>query len=203
MSRRHRTPSCSSSFDLVPCRCSACWRRPAPARGTSTACSRTRSTSRSSSTRTARRGSSTTGRRSSAFRRPARYRLRRADGRHGEGALRHHRGQPDRVPRLRLRARLAESEDRRREQHGHAGAGVQDRSRTSTSSASTTRPPAKRPTSSRENTKDRPWGQRQYMRVDWSQNLADPQTAMDAIPAAARRRQRSAPASRSARGTIR
>lgn len=31
-----------------------------------------------------------------------------------------------------------------------------------------------------ENEKDRPWNQRQYMRVDWSQNLADPQTAMDA-----------------------
>jgi hypothetical protein len=28
-----------------------------------------------------------------------------------------------------------------------------------------------------ENTTDRPWNERQYMRVDWSQNLADPSTA--------------------------
>src|SRR3954453_19277506 len=33
---------------------------------------------------------------------------------------------------------------------------------------------------SSENEKDRPWSDRQYMRVDWSQNLADPETAMDA-----------------------
>jgi len=31
-----------------------------------------------------------------------------------------------------------------------------------------------------ENKTDRPWDERQYMRVDWSQNWADPQTAMDA-----------------------
>ena len=55
-----------------------------------------------------------------------------------------------------------------------------------------------------ENTNDRPWNQRQYMRVDWSQNLADPdrdRTRSDASRSASPAS--SAPASRSARRTIR
>ena len=54
-----------------------------------------------------------------------------------------------------------------------------------------------------ENEKDRPWSQRQYMRVDWSQNLADPAGDDGRVPAAAWRRAISAPASRSPRRTIR
>ena len=125
MSRRNRTPSVLVVRSRRCCRLlGAAARGLRRDRATSTACSRTRSTSRSSSTPTARRGSSTTGRRSPACPPTSALQLRRDDGRHGEGALPDHRGEPDRVSRLRLRARVGESDDRRRQQHGHAGADV-------------------------------------------------------------------------------
>ena len=112
-----------------------------------------------------------------------RLRLRRDDGRHGEGALPDHGGEPDRISRLRLRDRVGESDHRRRQQHGHAGRSSTRSTRTSTSSASTTRARARRPTSSPRTTKDRPWNQRQYMRVDWSQNLAGSRDGDGCVPA--------------------
>ena len=117
-----------------------------------------------------------------------RLRLRRDDGRHGEGALPDHGGEPDRVSRLRLRARVAEPDAPAATTTRTRRCSSTRSTRTSTSSASTTRAPARRPTSSPRTTKDRPWSQRQYMRVDWSQNLAGSRDGDGCVPAAARRR---------------
>ena len=137
-------------------------------------------------------------------RRPAhqRLQLRRDDGRHGEGALPGHRGEPDRYRAYDyavgsqnpstggdnntdtpvLVYKILSHFDIKREYNPGTGEETNVIS---------------------ENEKDRPWSQRQYMRVDWSQNFADPQTGRMRPSSCSASPAISAPGSRSPRPTIR
>ena len=97
--------------------------------------------------------------------------VRRDDGRHVEGPLRHPGEVPGRIPRLRLRAGIAEPEHR----------GGNNTDTPALIYAIQSHFDVKReynPATGEEtnviseNTSDRPWNDRQYMRVDWSRNQA-------------------------------